>query len=176
VSRILICPTDHAASVAVEHGPSHVVGIASPTLRAASGGRASAGLAAAQELHLAFNDIDAARPGLLAPGRADIAALLAFGRSWSEDRPFLVHCQMGVSRSTAAALILAAAARPKGDETALAAALRKAVPCATPNRLMLALADDLLGRGGRLVAAADGIGRGADYATYRLAVFELPAA
>ena len=34
----------------------------------------------------------------------------------------------------------------------------------TPNRLMVALADDLLQRSGRMIKAIDGIGRGAEAA------------
>lgn len=125
---------------------------------------------------MSFHDTDGPRAGLVAPSRADIAALIAFGRDWDETAPLLVHCQMGISRSTAAALILAAAARPAMPEAECAARLRTASPCATPNPLMIALADDLLGRSGRLVAAARAIGRGADYAPYRMFALTLDAA
>jgi predicted protein tyrosine phosphatase len=40
--------------------------------------------------------------------------------------------------------------------------LRAASPHATPNRLIVRLADDLLGRKGRMVEAVTAIGRGAD--------------
>lgn len=126
-------------------------------------------------LDLRLHDIAEPRPGLVAPSRADVASLLAFGESWDGSRPLLVHCRMGISRSTAAALILAAGARPRLDEVALSAALRLAAPCATPNPLMIALADELLGRSGRLVAAVREIGRGADYAPYRMFALDLPA-
>ncbi len=79
---------------------------------------------------------------------------------------------MGISRSTASAFILACARTPAGKEAAVSYALRAASPCATPNRLMVALADDVLGRKGRLVQAIRAIGRGADYRPYRS--FELP--
>ena len=124
---------------------------------------------------MSFHDTDGPRAGLVAPSRADIAALIAFGRDWDETAPLLVHCQMGISRSPAAALILAAAARPGAPEAALATALRAASPCATPNPLMIALADELLGRSGRLVAAAKSIGRGTDYVPYRMFALALDA-
>jgi predicted protein tyrosine phosphatase len=44
----------------------------------------------------------------------------------------------------------------------LAQALRRASPTATPNRRLVALADDRLGRQGRMIAAITAIGRGAD--------------
>jgi predicted protein tyrosine phosphatase len=107
-----------------------------------------------------MNDVAEPAPGLVAPDAAQIAQLLAFARSWSGERPFLVHCLAGVSRSPAAALAIACQHRPDLDEAVLAQALRTASPQATPNPLMLALADGLLDRAGRLVAAGRAIGRG----------------
>jgi predicted protein tyrosine phosphatase len=105
---------------------------------------------------LRFNDIVEARPGLVMPSAADIAAILAL----RETPTLLIHCHAGVSRSTAAAYILACAVRPKGEEAILAAQLRAASPEATPNILMVALADAALERGGAMSAAVAGIGRG----------------
>ncbi|HMO27991.1 tyrosine protein phosphatase [Enterovirga sp.] len=172
MSRLLVCPTAHAAAVAQEEAPSHEAGFAAPGDLPAP---PRANPAGTRRLDLVFHDIAEPRPGLLTPARADIAALLAFGRSWDEARPLLLHCRMGISRSTAGALILAAAARPGTGEERLAAALRAAAPCATPNARMIALADDLLGRSGRLIAAVCAIGRGADYAPYRMLALDLPA-
>jgi predicted protein tyrosine phosphatase len=166
VSRILVCPADRVRSVSAEHGPSHVVALTAP-------GTTPPAIRGARMLHLTLNDITEPRPGLVPPAPADIRALLDFGAEWDGARPLLVHCRMGVSRSTAAALILAAAHRPRRAESDLAAALRKAAPVATPNALMVAFGDDLLGRAGRLVEAARSIGRGADYAPYRLAILDL---
>ena len=168
MSRILVCPAQHAAELSVEHRPSHVVALASP-------GAPATDVAAAALLRLCFHDIAEPRGGLREATRADIAALIAFGQGWDGTAPLLVHCQMGVSRSTAAALVLAASARPGLPEAAIAAALRRAAPCATPNPLMTGLADDLLGRDGRLIAAVLAIGRGADHVPYRVAVLDLAA-
>ena len=130
---------------------------------AAPGDRQPGCAGAPRTLRLAFHDIVTPRPGLIAPGPAHMAALLAFGASWDGARPLLVHCRMGISRSTAAAFVLACARDPQRGEEEIAAALRTASLCATPNWLMVALADDLLGRVGRMLAASNGIGRGADY-------------
>src|ERR1700728_4144533 len=67
-------------------------------------------------LTLRFHDIAEPSAGLVAPSRAMVAALLAFGAAWTEPGPLLVHCWMGISRSTAAALALACAADPARDE------------------------------------------------------------
>ena len=53
-----------------------------------------------------------------------------------------------------------------------AAALRRASPYATPNARLVALADDLLARRGRMVDAVLSIGRGAE--TYEGEPFMLP--
>ena len=74
----------------------------------------------------------------------------------------LIHCWAGISRSTAAAYTALCMLRPDSDEEALARELRAASPSATPNRLIVSLADDILGRDGRMVKAIAGIGRGAD--------------
>lgn len=166
MSAILVCPEGEATAIAAEHGPSHVLALSSP-------GWEPPFVAAGDRLALAFHDIAAPGAGLLAPDAEAIRRILAFGADWPGARPLLVHCRMGISRSTAAALILAAAARPERPEAALAQALREAAPCATPNPLMIALADRILGREGMLIAAARAIGRGADYRPYRMASLAL---
>src|SRR5690606_12006237 len=74
----------------------------------------------------------------------------------------VVHCYAGISRSTAAAYALAAALQPERDEAELAEELRRLAPSATPNPLLIAHADYLLGRNGRMSRAIKRIGRGAD--------------
>ena len=66
----------------------------------------------------------------------------------------LVHCYAGVSRSTASAYILLCLHNP-GREGEAARLLRTQAGHAIPNRRMVELADDLLGRGGRMIDAVD---------------------
>jgi predicted protein tyrosine phosphatase len=111
-----------------------------------------------RRLTLRFDDIIDATPGMLAPGRDHIESLLEFGSGLAsaEGDPLghlLVHCHAGISRSTASMTILLAEARPNVDEDALFAHMREIRPQAWPNSRMIALADDLLGRDGKLVAA-----------------------
>jgi predicted protein tyrosine phosphatase len=79
----------------------------------------------------------------------------------------VVHCFAGISRSTASAYASVCALNPHRDEASIAQALRGASPTATPNIRIVSLADKLLGRDGRMVAAIETIGRGvmADEAT-----------
>jgi predicted protein tyrosine phosphatase len=113
-------------------------------------------------LTLHFHDIARPTEGLIAPDAAMVADLIAFGAAWTEPGPMLVHCWMGISRSTAAAMVLACALDPARSEDDAGQALRHGSPSATPNPLVIALADTLLHRGGRLIASATMIGRGAE--------------
>lgn len=118
----------------------------------------------ARHLSIAVNDIAfAGKDGLIAPQEAHVAEIIAFARGWDQSAPLLVHCWMGVSRSPAAALIAALATNPGLDDDALAAALRRASPQASPNARLIEIGDAALGRAGRLAAAVKTIGRGADY-------------
>ena len=74
----------------------------------------------------------------------------------------MFHCWAGISRSTAAAYIAACALAPDRDEAALALVAAGGLPSATPNARLVALADDLLGRQGRMVDAIRAIGRGCE--------------
>ena len=65
----------------------------------------------------------------------------------------MVHCYAGISRSTAGAFVTACALNPQRDEMTIARALRDASPTATPNIRIVSLADRMLGRDGRMVAA-----------------------
>jgi predicted protein tyrosine phosphatase len=72
----------------------------------------------------------------------------------------VVHCYAGISRSTASAYAGVCALNPRRSEESIALALRRASPTATPNIRIVSLADRLLGRDGRMVAAIEMIGRG----------------
>ena len=114
-----------------------------------------------RRLHLVFHDIVEAREGLILPSGAMIAAMLAFSRARTRETPLLIHCWAGISRSSAAAYILACDHHP-GREGELATMLRTRAPFVTPNRRMVALADDLLRRNGAMVDAIARIGRGVE--------------
>ena len=83
-------------------------------------------------------------------------------RRWDRAAPIVVHCFAGISRSTAAAFSALCAARPDLDEEEIALRLRARSPEATPNARIVALADEILGRSGRMVRAVEKIGRGAE--------------
>ena len=73
----------------------------------------------------------------------------------SESGTLLIHCEAGVSRSTAAALIMYAYWLGQGSEDDAMQRVIAQRPYAIPNRRMVALADRLLGLGGNLLRARD---------------------
>lgn len=116
-----------------------------------------------QRTVLRFHDIVDPAPGLIAPTVADIDAILAFGRALEDGTPaeghLLVHCHMGISRSTAAMAMILAQAHPDEPEAGLLARIAAMRPQAWPNLLMIEFADARLGRGGRLCDAVVGLYR-----------------
>ncbi len=110
------------------------------------------GIDAQNHLHLDVDDIDYEVEGYAVPGYDDVARLLAFGARWQRSGPVVVHCYAGVSRSSAAALILLCQLHP-GQEAALARKLRRLSPHAQPNRRLIEIADGQLDANGRLIAA-----------------------
>jgi predicted protein tyrosine phosphatase len=115
---------------------------------------------AKNHLWLRLHDISSPLDGHIMPGEAHVAELLDFVREWDRRAPLVVHCYMGISRSTASAFAAVCALNPGRDENGVAQALRQASPTATPNIRIVSLADRLLGRDGRMVAAIETIGRG----------------
>ncbi|PPD17138.1 MULTISPECIES: tyrosine phosphatase family protein [Methylocystis] len=115
-----------------------------------------------RHLRIAVSDIDAPQGGHILPGEEHINRLLAFLEEWDRSAPLVIHCYAGVSRSPAAAFVAACALAPRRSEMEIARELRRVSPTATPNRRMVALADERLGRNGRMSAAIAAIGRGTD--------------
>jgi predicted protein tyrosine phosphatase len=111
-------------------------------------------------LHIGVDDIAEPIDGHIHPAEEHVAELIGFVQKWERAAPLVVHCYAGISRSTAAAFITACTLLPERDETSVARAIRLASPTACPNRLLVALADDQLGRGGRMVDALEQIGPG----------------
>lgn len=156
--RLLVGPMHEVSSLCETHRPSHLVSWLSPP---AAEPEIAGPFAPDRRLLLVSHDVSEITEGLKAPTSADLSRLLDFARGWDAGRPMLVHCWAGVSRSTAAAYVIACA-RSDRSEQEIARALRRASPGATPNPLIVRLADKLLGRGGRMSAAIAEIGRGAE--------------
>lgn len=109
---------------------------------------------------LRFHDIIDPMDGMLLPTRDDVQTVVEFGEEMVEEAEdgreghLLIHCHMGISRSTAAMTIMLATAYPDESGDALMERLTALRPQAWPNILMIGFADDVLRRGGDLSAAA----------------------
>ena len=163
---IIVCPLHDVDAIVQLRRPTHIIRLLSP--------KAEQTLCAspdAQVLDLRFHDIAEPRDTLAAPEEKHIRDLLGFAKP-AGDGPLLVHCWAGVSRSTAAAFIIACQRSAPGNEDNIAQELRNRAPYATPNPLIISLADAMLDRGGRMIDAAARIGRGQDTAWG--SVFTLP--
>jgi predicted protein tyrosine phosphatase len=111
-------------------------------------------------LRVSMDDITEQIDGFMAPCDQHIEQVLNFVRGWDRNAPMVVHCYAGISRSTASAFAAACALNPHRDEASFAQQIRKASPTASPNRLIVALADRALGRDGRMLRALDEMGPG----------------
>ena len=109
-------------------------------------------------LKVAMDDITEPMEGFVAPSEEHVAQVLNFVRSWDRCAPLVIHCYAGVSRSTASAFAAACLLNPHRDEMEIARKIRAASPIASPNRLIVALADKALGRDGRMLRALDKMG------------------
>ncbi len=109
-------------------------------------------------LLLDMDDISNPIDGYVLPGEEHVTKLVEFVTQWDRTAPLVVHCYAGISRSTAGAFITACALNPERDERAIARLIRDASPTAQPNLRLVALADTLLGRKGRMVKAVDTLG------------------
>lgn len=155
-------PTLHVCSLSRLHetvaatGASHVVTL----INAATVVERPASVSADRHLFIGVSDILEPMDGQILPGAEHVEQFLDFVRRWGRESPLVIHCYAGVSRSTAAAFIAACALAPDRAEADIAEALRRASGIATPNLRLVAVADELLGRNGRMVEAIKRIGRG----------------
>ena len=155
-STIHVCSLARLHETVEDTGARHVVSLIGDEGRL----ERPSGIAPENHLWLRLHDISSPLDGYIMPGEEHVAGLLHFVRGWDRRAPLVVHCYMGISRSTASAFASVCALNPHRDEGSIARALRRASPTATPNIRIVSLADRLLGRKGRMVAAIETIGRG----------------
>lgn len=117
-------------------------------------------IAPENHLVLAVDDIVAEADGFTAPADQHVRQLIEFVGRWDRAAPMVVHCFAGISRSTAGAYVAACALNPNRDELQIAEAIRRASRTAQPNARIVAIADRLLQRNGRMVRAIEHIGPG----------------
>ena len=155
-TMIHVCSLARLEETVEQTGARHVVSLIGDEARLA---RPST-IPPKNHLWLRLHDISAPLEGHIVPAEEHVSDLLNFVREWDRRAPLVVHCYMGISRSTASAFATVCALNPRRDEAGIAQALRRASATATPNARIVSLADRLLGRDGRMIAAIETIGRG----------------
>jgi predicted protein tyrosine phosphatase len=165
---LIVCSLRRVSALIRERRPSHLITLLGPELMVEAHPQF-----AERHLRLTVNDIAEPTAGLIAPDASMVETLLAFGALWDERRPMLIHCWAGISRSSAAAYILACARNPDVPEAKIAERLRARSRVAQPNARLVALADQRLKRHGRMRAALDAISPGVE--ALENEPFDLPA-
>jgi predicted protein tyrosine phosphatase len=107
-----------------------------------------------RHLVLNFNDINVSSYDVTHEQRLNLARFINFLTQHDMRYPLLIHCTLGISRSTAAAYI-ALNLHKKNLELEIAQYLRSKIPYALPNMTMISIADIILGREGRMIAAIE---------------------
>jgi predicted protein tyrosine phosphatase len=151
---LVVSPLRRLPEVIEARAPSHLVSLLPPEEMILTPPR----FPPERHLRLAMHDISAPMAGLIAPDADMVEQILAFGRDWDAAAPMVIHCFAGISRSTASAFVIACDRDPHADEFEIALAMRRASPSAFPNRRIVALADDILGRQGRMLGAVEAMG------------------
>jgi predicted protein tyrosine phosphatase len=153
---IHVCSLARLHETVVDTGARHIVSLLADEDRIDR----PHGVVEENHLWLRLHDISTPLDGYIMPDEVHVADLLKFVRRWDRRAPLVVHCYAGISRSTASAFASVCALNPHRDEASIAQELRRASATATPNIRIVSLADRLLGRDGRMVAAIETIGRG----------------
>jgi predicted protein tyrosine phosphatase len=104
-------------------------------------------------LRLHMHDIVDPTDGQVHPAQEHVERLIDFVSRWPRKTALVIHCYAGISRSTAAAFTTVCALNPKRTENEIAQALRRASPTAQPNARIVSIADQVLGRNGRMIEA-----------------------
>jgi predicted protein tyrosine phosphatase len=150
LATLTICGLDELDYRSVQ-GVTHVLSILDPGWPEPAAFRA---IGPHLRTTLRFHDAIERAPHVVLPQRRHIKAILAFGGNLGGDPGhLLIHCHAGISRSTAAMAMILAQAFAQESEEAIVDRQLLIRPQAWPNSRMVHIADELLGREGRLSAS-----------------------
>ena len=110
------------------------------------------GMDKSRHIKMLIDDISEPRDGFILPEKHHAQALLDFTNDWDTSKPLLVHCHMGISRSTATSLGVAAKFDPENIELTIEK-LKEIAPHASPNKIMTQYYDEILGLNNRLYSS-----------------------
>jgi predicted protein tyrosine phosphatase len=151
---LIVTPLSRLPQVMSERAPSHVITLLSPEELIPT----PPGFAPERHLRLGVHDIAEPQDGMVIADLGLVARVFDFAAGWDARQPMVVHCWAGISRSTATAFAIACERNPHADELEIALRLRRASPSAYPNRRIVALADKILDRRGRMTEAVEAMG------------------
>ena len=106
-----------------------------------------------EQLVLRFDDISEPHPKWIEPQESHIEKALAFADKIG-DGALLIHCHAGISRSSALALAIIARNLGEGKEVEAVKTLQMINPDARPNKLLVWMTDEILGREMKLYKTA----------------------
>jgi predicted protein tyrosine phosphatase len=160
--KIIVCPLSRLEDTLTRSGAKHVITLVrdEELIKRERDRLLGHGLELGKHLWIEVDDIDEELDGMIAPSLTHLEQLISFLGKWDGTTPIVVHCYAGISRSTAAAFILACILSPTLNEREVARRLRLASPTARPNKRFIALADSHLKRDGRMIHAVSMIGEG----------------
>jgi predicted protein tyrosine phosphatase len=153
---IHVCSLARLHGTVEETGARHIVTL----LRIIDRVQRPTSIEPANHLILGMDDIVEPLDGYTHPVEEHVTQLIEFAGRWDRKAPMVIHCYAGISRSTAGAFVAACALNPSRNESAIAQAIRAGSATATPNARIVALADKILGRRGRMIDAIQAIGAG----------------
>lgn len=152
--KIIVTPLSLIEETIRSEGPSHLLSLLGPDYMIP----AHKAFDAPRHLRVSIHDIAAPALGQTEPAAIHAQSVLEFADSWDRVKPMLIHCWAGISRSTASMFMILCKLNPQVSEVEILKRMRDLAPHISPNRLLTAHADDILGRGGRMVDALDAVG------------------
>ena len=157
--EITVCGIGELGSHATR-GVSHVLSILDPRIEERP---SFAAFGPHRRLELCFDDILEHRQDLLAPQRSHVDDILEFAAAFIAEPPpeahLLVHCHMGVSRSSAAVALILARVRPDLPAAQILDEVLRIRQRAWPNLRLIELGDEALERDGELIEAVAAVYR-----------------
>lgn len=155
---IILCPYDRIETAMERHAPGAAISILDTV-----DGMSIDGIPPERHLKIGYSMANAASDSRCSTlDDADtLREMIAFARDADWDKPLLVHCRLGLSRSPAAVFIIQCALSPDTPESQFAEELRQLSTKIEPSFSMICQADQILDRDGRMIDAMDMMGAGA---------------
>jgi len=147
IMEIIVKPVNDVFGTVMWHGITHVISLLVYEDRRLV--KLPPGFHSSNHLFLDMDDV-LDPTAILAPTRQQVERLLAWAKNLPQDSKLLIHCQAGVSRSTAAALAIKVQELGVDRIDEAVTWLLRIRPQACPNPIIMQYADDLLQANGEL--------------------------